>query len=207
MQICWGFWDLKPFGQTLTHCWLTSSAKVSYGTIAETAGHVATHDCVELSAYKMGNSGHCVTHSWVSGFFQDTYVPGFHGHADTQVFVLLSPQSGGGHLGVQTLATKFAKWYGAVGQPEFNWNVLWGYTHLLVEGSPIKFAWQLMAVTQEDVKLSEKSPNEQILTHLPTTLSEKVGNVHSSSQNPVAKSPKVPAAQLWVQFPVDLSIK
>jgi hypothetical protein len=51
----------------------------------------------------------------------------------------------------------------------------------------------LIAVTQEEVKLLAKSPNEQVLTHLPTTVSEKVGNVHSSSQNPVAKSPKVPA--------------
>jgi hypothetical protein len=59
-------------------------------------------------------------------------------------------------------------------------------------GSPIKFAWQLIAVTQEEVKLLAKSSNEQVLTHLPTTVSEKVGNVHSSSQNPVAKSPKVP---------------
>jgi hypothetical protein len=62
----------------------------------------------------------------VSEFFHDTYVAGFHGHADTHVFVLLSPQSGEGHLGVQTLATKLAKWYGAVGQPDLKSKLLAG---------------------------------------------------------------------------------
>jgi hypothetical protein len=46
-----------------------------------------------------------------------------------------------------------------------------------------------------------------VLTHLPTTLSAKLGYVHSASQYPVLKSPKVPAEQDWVQFPVALSIK
>ena len=62
-------------------------------------------------------------------------------------------------------------------------------------------------MTQYCVKLSAYVPMLQVETHLLTKVSANVGYLHSYSQYPVEKSPKVFEEQVWVQFPVNLSIK
>ena len=80
-----------------------------------------------------------------------------------------------------------------------------GLMQALVVGLPTVFEWQLAALTQVIVWLSEYSPTEQILTHSLMEGSPKRGKVHSVAQVWVALSPNVPLLQYVVQLLVALS--